>query len=122
MRSVFSCSISELVTSSGDSDRNVWQIITESPYCRSGGNTIDGKLVIASGIDEIGDVTTAVHCFDPMTEKWTEVGEMPSARSSCSIAVLPGGQIFIAGGYFKPRNWIGSLTRDVMATVNLSVT
>lgn len=124
MQSVFSCSISELVASSSKTDTenkkdNVWRITTDSPYYRSGGATIGGKLVVASGIDGTGDVTTAVHSFDPVTEKWTKVGEMPSARSSCSIAVLPGGQILIAGGYFKPRNWIGSLTRDVMATINL---
>lgn len=81
-----------------------------------------GKLVIASGIDTFGEVTSTLHSFDPATDKWREVGEMPSARSSCSIGVLPGGQVLLAGGYFKPKNWIGSLTKDVMATVNLNVT
>lgn len=126
MRSVFSCSVSDLVASSGKTDADnrkdsVWRIHCECPYFRSGGATIGGKLVVASGIDDTGEVTTAIHCFDPVTEKWTEVGDMPSARSSCSIAVLTGGQILIAGGYFKPRNWIGSLTKDAMATVNLKV-
>ena len=124
MRSVFSSSISNLTASKADTEQreeNVWKIITDSPYFRSGGAIVGGKLVIASGIGESGDVTTTVHSFDPVTEKWTEIGEMPSARSSCSIGVLPGGQIAIAGGYFKPKNWIGSLTKDVMATVNLNV-
>jgi N-acetylneuraminic acid mutarotase len=126
MRSVFSCSVHDLVASSGKTDDenrrdNVWEIISDSPYYRSGGITTGGKLVVASGIDATGDVTTTVHSLDPINKKWTEVGEMPSARSSCSIALLPGDQILIAGGYFKPRNWIGSLTKDTMATVNLNI-
>lgn len=126
MRSVISCTLSELVASKKQDETkkkedNIWKTITNSPYFRSGGTVINGKLVIASGLDELGEVTTTVHCFDPIAEKWTELGEMPSARSSCSIAVLPGGQVMIVGGYFKPKNWVGSLTKDTMATVNLSV-
>ncbi len=126
MRSVMSCTLSELVASKKQDDSekkqdSVWKTLTNSPYFRSGGAAINGKLVIASGLDELGDVTTTLHSFDPVTEKWTELGEMPSARSSCSIAVLPGRQVLIVGGYFKPKNWIGSLTKDTMATVNLNV-
>ena len=74
----------------------------------------------ASGLDELlGDVTTMLHSFDPETEKWNELEEMPPARSSCSIAVLPGSQLLFIGGYYKPKNWVGSLTKDTMATVNL---
>lgn len=122
-RSVFSCSLLELLkTRNEDKEKeNIWKVITTAPYFRSGGAAINGKLVIASGLGESGDITTALQSFDPVTEKWTKLGDMPSARSSCSIGVLPGGQLLIVGGYFKPKNWIGSLTRDVMATVNLSV-
>lgn len=125
MRSVFSCSLADLVASVNQTDteqkNSVWRIITSSPYSRAGATIINGKLVIASGLETPGDVTNIVHCFDPLTEKWAELGEMPSARSSCSIAHLPGDQLLIVGGYFKPNNWIGSLTRDAMATVNFKV-
>ena len=46
---------------------------------------------------------------------------MPAARSSCSLAVVSGDQILVVGGYVDPRNWMGSLTTDLMATVNLKV-
>ena len=127
MRSVVSCTLSELLASKKEDDdlkkkeESVWKTLTNSPYFRSGGAAVNGKLVIASGLDESGDVTTAVHSFDPETEKWTKLGEMPSARSSCSIAVLPGSQVLIVGGYYRPKNWVGSLTKDTMATVNLDV-
>lgn len=127
MRSIFSCSLSELVASGNQTDAekskgSVWKIITNSPYVRSGGVAINGKLVIASGLGASGDVTTTIHSFDPVAKNWTELGEMPSARSSCSIARLPGDQLLIVGGYFKAKNWIGSLTKDVMATVNVNIT
>ena len=127
MRSIFSCSLSDLTTSdksarNEERKENVWKIIAKSPYFRSGGAAINGKLVIASGLGESGDVTNVVHSFDPGTEQWTQLGQMPAARSSCSIALLPTGQVLIVGGYFKPSNWVGSLTKDVMATVNLTVT
>lgn len=123
MQSIFSCLLQDLVATGNQekSESNVWKVIATSPYFRSGGTAINGKLVIASGLSEASEVTTTIHCFDPATEKWTELGEMPSAKSSCSIAVLESGQIMIVGGYLKPKNWIGSLTQDVMATVNLNV-
>ena len=124
MPSVFSCSLSGLIASGTnlkEENNSVWKIITKSPYLRSGGAAINGMLVIASGLEESGEVTSVLHSFDPETEQWTELGAMPSARSSGSIAILPGGQLLIVGGYFKPKNWVGSLTKDVMATVNLKV-
>lgn len=126
MHSIFSCTLSDLIASGNHTDteekrESVWKVITDSPYLRSGGVAINGKLVVASGLGKSGDVTNTVHSFDAGTEQWTELGEMPSARSSCSIASLPGGQLLIVGGYFKPKNWVGSLTRDVAATVNLKV-
>ena len=126
MNSVFSCTVSELVATENQTDsewreNNVWEIIADSPYCRSGGAAINGKLIIASGLDDSGDISTGLHYFDPQDKKWTTIGEIPSAKTSCSIAVLPCGQILIVGGYTKPKNWVGSLTKDVMATVNLNI-
>lgn len=124
VQSIYSCVFSELVQSCHTEtpiNTNVWKVITDSPYFRSGSAAINGKLVIASGLDKTNDTTTTLHCFDPITREWRVLGEMPAARSSCSIATLGGGQVMLVGGYTQPRNWMGSLTRDVMATVNLHV-
>jgi N-acetylneuraminic acid mutarotase len=99
----------------------VWEELTTSPYQRSGCTAINGKLVIASGLSEQDKTTTTIHCFSPDKRKWVELGEMPAARSSCSLAVIDGDQIVVVGGYVNPRNWMGSLTTDIMATVNLKV-
>ena len=131
VRSVYSCTISELINSIHQQEQqqqqkqkdsqSVWEELTTSPYHRSGCAAINGKLVIASGLSEQDKTTTTIHCFSPNQKKWEELGEMPAARSSCSLAVIDGDQIMVVGGYVNPRNWMGSLTTDVMATVNLKV-
>ena len=118
VRSVFSCDLSALIRSTQEDSESVWEAITTLPYRRSGCAAINGKLVIASGLSEQDKITTTVYCFND--GKWVELGEMPAARSSCSLAVI-NNQIVVVGGYVDPRNWINSLTSDVMATVNLKV-
>lgn len=128
IRSVFSCYIPELMKScqgtqekkESDASDAVWKVITESPYYRAGCTTINGKLVIASGLD-LNDTTTTLHAFDPSTKEWQPLGEMPAARTSCSLAVLSSSRLLVVGGYVDPRSWVSSLTRDVMETVNLQV-
>ena len=88
---------------------------------RAGCAAINGKLILASGLEDKHLTANTVQCFDPETKAWTAVGTLAAARSSCSIAVLGGAQIMLVGGYVDPKNWPSSLTRDVMATVNLNV-
>ena len=125
IRSVFSCVVSDLVGSiqqcQNTQEVTVWEEITQSPYHRSGCATINGKLVIASGLTEKRETSTTIHCFSPDLRKWVELGEMPAARTSCSLAVIGNAQILVVGGYYDPRNWISSVTSDIMATVNLKV-
>ena len=123
IRSVFSCELSALIRSTQKNHKqseSVWEVIMTSPYRRSGCAAISGKLVIASGLCEQDKTTTTVYYLSVDDNKWVELGEMPAARSSCSLAVI-NDQIFVIGGYVDPRNWISSLTSDVMATVNLKV-
>ena len=124
VRSVYSCVISDLISSiqlQQSDSKTVWEELTTSPYHRSGCTAINGKLIIASGLSEQDKTTTTIHYYSPDKKKWQELGEMPAARSSCSLAVINNDQILVVGGYVDPRNWMGSLTSDLMATVNLKV-
>ena len=103
-----------------DTGSTVWEVITTSPYHRSGCAAINGKLIIASGLEH-GKTSTTVHCYSPDGDKWVKVGEMPAARSSCSLAIISNDQILVVGGYVDPKHWMNSLTCDMMATVNLKV-
>ena len=65
--------------------------------------------------------TSTVHAFDPNPKKWKALGEMAAARSSCSLAVLSESRVLLIGGYVDPRNWMSSLTHDIVEAVNLQV-
>lgn len=131
VRSVFSCLLDGLLLSSQEDhtsgteashDANVvWETITDAPYVRSGCAVVDGRLVTASGLDGDQKTTTCLHVFDSEANSWSQVGVMPAARSSCSIAVLSSTRVIVVGGYVDPRNWTRSLTTDVMECVNLQL-
>ena len=122
IKSVFSCYIPDLITSChGKTEISAWEVITDAPFVRSGGAAINGKLVTASGLNSSDMTTSTVHAFDPNTKKWKALGEMAAARSSCSLAVLSETCVLVIGGYVDPRNWMSSLTHDIMEAVNFQV-
>ena len=125
IRSVFSCLVTDLVESTADvasgCDSGVWEEITEAPYHRMGCVAMHGKLVVASGLDHDDQITKSVHVFDPLSREWSEAGDMAAARSSCSLASTGEGHVVVVGGYTNPRNWMTSLTTDVMECVNLKL-
>ena len=122
IKSVFSCYIPDLITScQGKTETSAWEVITDAPFVRSGGAAINGKLVTASGLDSTDMTTSTMHAFDPNTKKWKALGEMAAARSSCSLAVLSETRVLVIGGYVDPRNWMSSLTHDIVEAVNLQV-
>jgi len=128
VKTVVSCKIADLKASTASKTvDNVWEHITSMPFYRAGCVAINGKLVIATGLEEGTQRSMKraicdnnVCAFDPKTRTWSKAGIMPAARSSGVLAAL-GDQIIVIGGYVDPKNWTNSLTRDVMATVNLKV-
>ena len=64
-----------------DSDDTVWESIAEPPFTQAGCTTINGKLVIASGLESRDSTANTVHSFDPETKKWRNLGKLAAARS-----------------------------------------
>lgn len=124
VRSVITCKLSDLLSSRqppSDHPLKVWSHLTQVPFVRAGCAVVEGQLIIASGLENKHTTSNTVQRYDRETESWVVVGTLPAARSSCSIAVLGGAQVMLVGGYVDPKNWPSSLTRDVMATVNLTL-
>ena len=131
IRSVFSCVLTNLLNSISDGEttedtkdepqNRVWEDVAETPYHRMGCIAVSGRLVVASGLDQHDRTTRGVHALDPVSRKWEKVGEMPAARSSCSLASRGSGRLMVVGGYIDPRNWMASLTTNVMECVNLKL-
>ncbi len=39
-----------------------------------------------------------IHLFNPHTNQWLKISELPEPRSGCACTVLPSGKLLVAGG------------------------
>jgi N-acetylneuraminic acid mutarotase len=60
----------------------------------------DGKVLIAGGSIYDGNICTltTVELYDPASDKWTETGEMNTARAGHPAVLLSTGKVLVAGG------------------------
>ena len=110
--SVLSCSLSALVQSAkpatlgGRSEKafsqteQVWREVASLPVVRSTCASLNGQLIAVGGSDSHNEKTTnSVYAYDPTTDRWDVISTMPTARYYCLVAVLPGNQLMVVGGY-----------------------
>jgi hypothetical protein len=65
----------------------------------------DGGALLAGGQDAGGKGVAAAYRLDPKTNKWAATGKMITAALDRAAAVLPNGQVLVAGGmagHLKP--------------------
>jgi hypothetical protein len=61
----------------------------------------DGRVLVAGGLNDMGQSYSSAYVFDPDTESWGKTaGLMITARTNPSAALLPDGRVLVAGGYF----------------------
>lgn len=80
-----------------------WNSIPNSPVLRAEANgaTVNGKLYVLGGyVVKNGAIIAQTRCdvYDPKTNKWTQLGNMPVAFSHSGIAV-DGSTIWLVGQY-----------------------
>ncbi|OGO57221.1 MAG: hypothetical protein A2V85_06975 [Chloroflexi bacterium RBG_16_72_14] len=75
----------------------------------------DGRVLVAGGINSIGESFSSAYAWDPATGDWTKVGIMTQARTAPSIAALPDGRVLVAGGYFAIEQDWGMVTPPDLA-------
>ena len=88
-------------TSTSTSDSVQWCSLPAPPLKSSAAITVSGSVVLAiGGYDNESEynTTTAIHVYQPATNSWEKVGDLPSPRSACSSTLLPSGEILVAGG------------------------
>jgi len=49
---------------------------------------VEGKLYAMGGDDADGDTLSSVECFDPLTNQWSAVADMSTARARFGAAAL----------------------------------
>ena len=54
--------------------------------------------MIVGGMDMGNKTTTAVHKYNPTTNSWDVISNMPTARHHCLVVVLPTNDVMVACG------------------------
>ena len=81
-----------------------WHVVSEIPTLRSGFSTVvvDGKIYLIGGTpfqNRRGPYgLSTVEVYDPKTNRWEQVADMPTPRTSTETAVI-NGTIYVCGGY-----------------------
>ncbi len=78
-------------------DPQIWETISLQNVICSTPLSIGGHLLAFGGMQSGSGVTSIQH-YQPDTNKWVKVGDMPSPRSNCTCAIVNSGDILIAGG------------------------
>ena len=92
-------------------DTSIWEKLPDVPLYETTLFSIGNMLLTAGGAHSgtVGLVLSAmrikkdkpsadIHLFNPHTNQWLKIGELPESTSSCACTVLPSGKLLVAGG------------------------
>ncbi len=90
----------------------VWQPLADMPVPRweAGTVVLDNKLYVFGGYTKGTKSSKRVDVYDPKTQKWTKLADMPSAITHMN-AVLDGRFVWFAGGFMD--GYPGKAIREV---------
>ena len=93
----------------------LWRRLPDTPLSCSTAISLRGYLIAVGG--RHGNHTrTDIHLYQPESEQWTKVGDLPNARYYCSCVVLPSGELLVAGG--GDESYVGTRRVDVASVLN----
>ena len=97
MKSVLTCSLTELVQSSSSSS-SVWDGIADAPVHRSTCAAVNGELLLFGGCDKRYKPTSTIRKYNHKTNSWDLMNSLPSPKYNCLVAVLPSKEVMVVGG------------------------
>ena len=108
-KSVFTCSLTDLLTSSNSfgsklrqtlsQSQNVWKEISSLPVEQSTLASFNCQLLAIGGRDDSMNRTTNVYRYDFHTNSWNVISQMKNKRSSCLAVTLHEDHLIVVGGY-----------------------
>ena len=115
---VFTCTLDSLIrschppsqTPPHTSEASVWQRVADVPVMGSTCTTLNGRVLAVGGWDSHGNRTAAVHMYNPDSDSWLVLGNMPTARCWCLVVGLrdcimavggDGGEATVEVGYLQ---------------------
>ncbi len=102
---MFSTSISALISHATSSSRAPppnWDV-TDIILTRSTAVSLNNSLLAVGGVDDRNKDSSAIYHYNPLTKRWTKVGDVPAALSLCACTALPSGELMVLGGWHKGR-------------------
>ena len=109
-KTIFSCSVEELIKSayaSSSTGDSVWTRLTDTPtYCTTLATLRGRALTIGGSGDQYsGIIAGTIHRYNTITNSWSVIGEMPTRRHATLVAVLPSSnELVVVGGYGSEQN------------------
>ena len=101
-KKVFRASLPDIVSQTVDQSTSkspaLWCRLPDTPLSWSTAISLRGYLLVVGGSHDNGTRSTDIHLYQPESEQWTKVGDLPNARDYCSCVVLPSGELLVAGG------------------------
>ena len=128
LTSVYTCFLNSLLpshnvrTKSSPVAKSVWFTVAQQPLECSTYVALNGRLLAIGGFvdcDSYYASSSAIHTYNPATNSWEVISDMPTPRSDCLAAVLPGNKLMVVGGFNRPSYTESKSTNEVeVATVN----
>jgi len=112
MNKTLVANLPDIIHSSTTATTKPWRTLPAPPLERSVAITVYGALLAVGGCHG-NKRSTAIHVYQPATNSWSKVGDLPSPRYACACTLLPSGELLVAGG----RDSNGNLTARVDVTV-----
>ena len=107
-KSVFICSLTDLLTSSNSlgskirrtfsQSQNVWKEISSLPVPQSTLASFNGQVLAIGGGDDSMNRTTNVYRYDSHTNSWNVISQMKNKRSMCLAITLHEDHLIVVGG------------------------
>ena len=91
--------ISQAVSESAGSTLLPWQTLPEAQLTDSTIFILNGALLTVGGWG-----SSSIHLYQPGRRSWVKVGDLPNKQWQCACAVLPNGEMFVAGGHSYVEN------------------
>ena len=116
---VFSVSLDKLISNavspSTDATPSPWSTLEDSPVKLSTALALQGSLLAVGGWE-----SSAIRAYQPSSKSWVKVGDLPREQCKCGCAILPNGELLVAGGEYKVIGRIVySSNRVNIATIEL---
>ena len=120
-KSVLTCSLTELLqSSSSSSSSSIWHRVADAPAYLSTCAAVNGELLAVGGCDKDDKPSSAIHKYNPTTNSWDLISNMPTARRHSLVVVLPSNEMMVVGGNTKVTGGNTCIDKIEIASFSLS--